>query len=392
MRKAVKKILAVTVALVVAIGLAEVAIRLFYSPGDFLTVTLVPDPVLSHRIPPNSAGHDENGYRNRFVPDRPSIIAVGDSQTYGTSAGDRESWPAQLQGTSNRTVYNMGVGGYGPVDYAHVAAEGLEKFSPDLVVVGFYFGNDLIDCYNDVYSGDAHAELRDPRRVTVASGAREAEATQEGLSLGVRNWLSRHSMLYGLVKNRLSNAVFFLRAQAQAEEVGPDRLMVWEDPDRAAIRTAFTAQLRLSALAVEDDRVAEGVRITGEVMGRLRRELDARGVAMLVVLIPTKESVYEPLVASGGGRIPEKLRSLWEAERQRRDAIEEVLSTQGIAWVDALPAMQVALREGRQLYPQDGDGHPIGAGYGVIAEVVAGHAVVDRLNARNEDAGGEVDS
>ena len=392
MRTALNKSIAGTVALIIALVMAEVLVRLFYSPGDFLIVKLVPDPVLGHRIPPDSGGHDASGYRNRAVPDRVAIIAVGDSQTYGTSAGDLESWPSQLAEMSGQAVYNMGVGGYGPLDYGQVANEGVARLAPEVVVVGLYFGNDLMDCYHDVYSTDVYPDLRQPERATTARRDADTKPTNEHWSRGLRTWLAQHSMLYGLIKNRLSNAVFFLRAQAEAEEVGADQLMVWQDPERPAIRTAFTPRRRLDALGLDDERISEGRRIAAEAMRRLKHELDEKGVAMLVVLIPTKESVYESLVESQGSTVPDALRALWAAERYWRRAMTDSLSEQGIPWVDALPALQSALREGRQLYLQNGDGHPIGAGYGEIAKLVAAHETVRRVNPLRDDVRGRDDS
>src|SRR5688572_30586092 len=44
----------------------------------------VPDERLGHRPNPDKPGHDRKGFRNPEVPAKADIIALGDSQTYGT--------------------------------------------------------------------------------------------------------------------------------------------------------------------------------------------------------------------------------------------------------------------------------------------------------------------
>src|SRR5262249_21309281 len=103
-----------------AILLAEFGLRFTVNPGDFLHATLIDDPVLGHRIQPLTTGHDGLGYRNIVVPERADIVAIGDSQTYGVGAPRDSSWPYQLSQLLGENVYNMAVGGYGPLQYLYL--------------------------------------------------------------------------------------------------------------------------------------------------------------------------------------------------------------------------------------------------------------------------------
>jgi hypothetical protein len=59
----------------------------------------------------------ENGIRSNgsgeFSDSTESILAVGDSFTFGDQVSDSETWPAQLERLSGRKVINAGVSGYG---------------------------------------------------------------------------------------------------------------------------------------------------------------------------------------------------------------------------------------------------------------------------------------
>src|SRR5437667_5453104 len=117
-----KKILlnftAIALSTAFALLLAEFGSRLFLNSSDFLLLDAVSDPVMSYVPSPSAmAGFDKWGFRNRQVPESADIVAVGDSHTYGNMARMVESWPYVLGRLTGRQVYNMGLGGYGPIQY-----------------------------------------------------------------------------------------------------------------------------------------------------------------------------------------------------------------------------------------------------------------------------------
>lgn len=69
--------------------------------------------------------------------DKPPILAVGDSFTFGEEVADGESWPADLQRITGRRVLNGGVSGYG-FDQIVLRAEALAPlYRPGAIVVAF---------------------------------------------------------------------------------------------------------------------------------------------------------------------------------------------------------------------------------------------------------------
>ena len=69
------------------------------------------------------------------VASRPTILAVGDSYTFGDQVEDHETWPAHLETRMMQSVLNGGVFGYG-VDQTILRAESLLKdYNPKILIV-----------------------------------------------------------------------------------------------------------------------------------------------------------------------------------------------------------------------------------------------------------------
>jgi len=121
---------------------------------------MIEDPLLGNLPNPDFAEHDEWGYRNaligplglrsRRVPSQVDVVVLGDSQTYGINSSAEDAWPARLSEYTCRSVYNMAVPASGPPHYLYNLDKAL-KLDPDLVIVGFYFGNDFWGSADFVY-------------------------------------------------------------------------------------------------------------------------------------------------------------------------------------------------------------------------------------------------
>ncbi len=90
---------------------------------------------------------NEKGHRS-LSPSSPdasryTVLAVGDSFTFGVDANDTETWPYLLQSKDPRlNVINLGVGGYGIDQMYLVLEESIREYHPQLVIVAF-IGDDL---------------------------------------------------------------------------------------------------------------------------------------------------------------------------------------------------------------------------------------------------------
>jgi hypothetical protein len=169
------------VLVLLVIGFLEITLGLlaFVSPRvDWLlaspwTTKTIPDARLGHRPDPAYPGHDRKGFRNLEVPAKAHIVALGDSQTYGTGVEPEDAWPRQLESMTRKTVYSMAYGGYGPT-HSLVLWDEAVTLSPNIVIEAFYAGNDLFDSFNFVHNMGQLPELKssDPQ---LQASVREAE-------------------------------------------------------------------------------------------------------------------------------------------------------------------------------------------------------------------------
>ena len=363
-------VLAVALMLGLCVAIMEGALRLALNPSDFMQATLVDDPALGLRIAPGTTGHDALGFRNAKAPERSRIVAIGDSHTYGVSAPRDGSWPQQLSTRLGEPVYNMGLGGFGPLQYLHLARTTARNMEPKVVVVGLYFGNDIVDAYYLAHGRPHwHGWRRSAAPVNDAPAAAEEPPKRFG---ALRDWLSRHSMIYSVTRATVTGALARRAPPAQAAASAvTDQRWTWQDPAAPATRTVFKPAGRLQAVDPARPAVAEGLLITERALTELQAEVSGQGARLLVVTIPTKERAYCAYLKSTAATMPPAHARLCDVESNTRARLTDVLTRERIEHVDATPALEARIAAHAQLYPPDDDGHEVAAGYGVIAGVVA---------------------
>jgi hypothetical protein len=348
--------------------------RVLLEPVDFLRPVLMQDSVLGYVIKPGTGGHDGWGFRNKTVPPSAQVVAIGDSQTYGVSAPARESWPAALQQISKLSVYNISLGGYGPVQYYHLLTNRALTLNPEVVIVGLYLGNDLFNAYRVAYSNKKWNQLKRTdfpiAKEAVKSAEEEATTNDNGpVGYSLRYWLGVHSVLYNVaIHSAIGELARVMEAKSSAIDTPMERSILY---NKNGILTGFTPDRRLKALELKDPRVKEGLRITLDLFSRMNVYALAQKVHFLVVLIPTKESVHakylenDPTLKNAGA-----VRSLLVNERSVNSAVKTFFEERKIAYVDPLPELQQ--QAGLvPLYPGNYDGHPNKNGNRIIAETVA---------------------
>ncbi|MDO8577770.1 MAG: SGNH/GDSL hydrolase family protein, partial [Dehalococcoidales bacterium] len=359
-------------ATIFAILAAEVIVRHIGHPGDYLVATLVDDPVLGHRIEPNTAGHDRRGFRNGSTADKAWLVAVGDSQTYGVSASLDKAWPKQLEDQIGRPAYNMGIGGYGPIEYLYIVENETPKLDPSVVVVGVYFGNDFADAYRSAYSREHWKSMRlsNVPRIEQDNKTDNLERKDDKAFGGLRDALARQSVLYGMVRVNFGHLFQFHEGARIAANKSENEQFVWVDPKEPDIKTIFTPSHRLDAMDVNKATMREGLRLTKEALLRMNKHLVDQNRGFLVLMIPTKERVYCDYIAKQGHEVPRTYSYLCAVETKVKEELSSFLEQSGIKYVDSIDALQKKVVEHEKIYKQNDDGHPLAAGYGAIAQAV----------------------
>jgi hypothetical protein len=310
----------------------------------------IPDSELGLRGNPEFVDHDEAGWRNATRPDRVSVVAVGDSQTYGSEVSRYDAWPQIAARESAVSIYNIAIGGFGPYQYWRLIDDAL-ALSPELILVAFYDGNDYFDSWSDVYRAGRHPEMltpdleqraellaleeRSPLHADWAATRRVRKGSTRADFLDFVGWLERSVAVFKLVRgvvvavsgpgdppeSRVRRQ--FAKYSKVAAGSDPGLLVAFEDGDRSTI---FTPRGRLATLDPSDPRVRESERLTFSFIDRILAAVGDRA-SLAFVLIPTKELVYADRVRESGQNLHESYRQLLEGERTLRDRLKTRLDT-----------------------------------------------------------------
>ena len=363
---------------------------------------VVPDARLGQRPNPRVPELDAAGWRNAARPQRADAVAIGDSQTYGDEVAREGAWPQQLAKLAGREVYNLALGGYGPVEYERLLDEAL-LLSPPLVLVGFYAGNDLADAYLSAYPRALAPELRsaDPELVErcEALDARadikaDWERTNDARKGRSSNALRRAAARF----EEASRVLAFLRAlvyavhppaprdyadvgaadfdelRQRAADAGSDLLLPFAAPP---LQTVLTPAARRAVVDTGDPRIEEGLRIAQGALLRMQQRCAESGCRLAVVGIPSKELVFAERLRASGAPQPTAFAELALRETLMWERLRAELARAGIPLIDALPRLRALVASGRNPYRDDWNGHPIALGNGAIAEAVLASGVQD---------------
>jgi hypothetical protein len=362
LNKYLKVFVLILISLVLSLLIAEGVARLVFDPIDFLKPRRVPDDALRYRIEPGTGAHDSLGFRNKSVPSGAEIVAIGDSHTYGISARASESWPSALGRMTGKTVYNMSLGGYGPAEYLYLMENEALKLHPRLILVGFYLGNDLMDSFTAVYSID---RWRDMRKPGFGSPPGNEDADDDDFSYGIGDWLAGHSVLY-----RLVSSSFIGDNLRQARRLKRGEEIVMLEDESSGINTGCTPAQRLKGLDLGRAEVREGLALSLAFFDRMNELARKNNVSFIVVIIPTKESVFARYIG-GNKALPasDKIDYLLRNEREADGEIRKYFDARGIRYVDALGPLSLSAGK-EQIYPNNFGGHENKNGYGVIAGAV----------------------
>lgn len=397
MRK-LKNFVFATITLIVTLVVVDLALHLAASVSPYVNSLVafvpakLPDDRLGHVLNPDYPEHDSNGFRNPRVLESADIVALGDSQTYGSGVESGEAWPHVLARLSGRSVYSMSAGGYGPL-HSLLLWDDAMRLKPGVVVEAVYAGNDMYDAFNLVYRQGGLSEYRigNPDIKAQIDRAQAEETIQSrvsrmyrrgrtkaaGNTRVVKDWLYDNSKIVGLIKRfqhelkqrrkagkaPLGDDEKWARSLSFAEKYS-DYAYAFED---SISRTVFTPEYRLAALDLNDPRIAEGQRILIEALRSMRRRAEAHNVRLVVLFIPTKELVFYQRAA---GIESDSYRELIELETEFWNSLRELMASESIEYIDALPALRAKLDAGEQPYKLSHNGHPNAVGQAEIAAVV----------------------
>jgi lysophospholipase L1-like esterase len=364
----------------------EGALRAFW-PQDapFFSGLFVADPVigmrhvplLRSRMPSEASGSvavriNSRGYRGPEYPwDAPAgfrILGLGDSFAFGFGVEEEDTYLARLERALagvHAEVINAGLAGMGTDNEARLLAADGPALRPDLVLVGFFVGNDLMD----VLTGPMRTQVREgspaladglferwyrplrpgvilPRSVAPPSGNEG-----HGLPIPFKTFLRRHSLAYRFLSERVG------------------RLRMLRQGRRAGVPATEFTPFRQEAFCIKryPPEFDEAWARTTAYLAEMKGWCDAHHARLAVVVIPAEAQVYPDRWAAVRARFdlrdedfdlekPERLMAAFAAEK-------------GLPLVDLLPALRAARDTGGPLYFKS-DIHWTPRGHAVAADEI----------------------
>lgn len=359
LKTVVTNVTVIAVSTLVAVGAAEAVLRAFPQllPEEIAlrthwsalakanSASSIADPYIGFLYPPHrqrqlsnrdvsfSYVTDELGFRNASpLPATADIVVLGDSQVFSFGVKDHEAWPRLLEESlDEKRVVNLGLIGAGPRQYLRIYETFGRSFEPELVLFCIFTGNDVPDAVSfDRWLAAGATGNYDVWRFFGEDGPPTSPTLRQSYLRAFVGHTVRH------MRERSSSRTLELD--------GGGRLQVV--PSLIAHSSSGTA--------LGDPRFERVMEIVEQAYDAVRGD----GAEMLVVLIPTKEEVYLPLL---GEHTPEPATVFAEGLRQRR-----------LPFLDLTPYLQQRAEQGEQLYFEI-DGHTNAAGYSAIAEGVRAH-------------------
>jgi lysophospholipase L1-like esterase len=278
---------------------------------------------------------DAHGFNNADPwPPGADIVTVGDSLTFGYGVGPDDAWPALVaRDQRDAKVINLGLIGAGPQQYLRVYETFGVPLDPKILLIGFFVGNDFSD-----------AEMFD---AWLRSGV-------GGNYLVWRDF----GQPTGSVEEVLVKGYFYHWLRYVRKVYGNWRA---DEPKDLRLADGRHLKLRPRDLAKQTAYVEPGNRVFElaiDALDRINAIATSQGTDVVVVLLPSKEETYLPLLDGTPADPGAPLRA--------------ALAADGIEYLDLLPAFRAQAEAGAKLFFEY-DGHPNAEGYRLIAREVLAH-------------------
>jgi hypothetical protein len=352
-RQRLFKVLVPLLTCVLTVGAFELGLTIFHPVPFSIESNMYyeADPYTGFGLRPGAVGHfqmgipavaNSHGHRDVDVPVKKPpgvfrILVLGDSFTVGTNVRQEEAYPKGLE-RRLRSLYgpriqvvNSGVGGWQPIQYAEYYEHYGYRFEPDLILVGFFVGN---DAYDDLTGTD--------QLYTAVLGHRVSREAAAGALIKLQVFLYDHSNLARLWLNR--------------GPIEPDTYVRKQCDDFSEQYLAIQKERKSNHLRYSS-KLGDRAEIAVKHIGRIR-DLAGEAVPVIAALLPDENQINPALQARviDAGEIPDY------DFRMPQSMLVAMFRDIGLPTIDLLPAF---LTDQRCLYMNDThwtpEGHELAA-------------------------------
>jgi len=288
------------------------------------------------------------GFRNRPVNYFVDAVVIGDSFTFCFTERE-DCWVTHLEQNTGMGMVNLGQPATGTYSHGLILEGFGQPYEPPLVIWQF-FGNDFNDDYGLLsYRGDI--ETLDGDIIA------DAEANQKTVSTdGIDGWLRQNSVAFSILEVMITGA---RGGVAPNDHQFGEQYEVQLDNGEVL---GFGQPYEPVALDMERPANQAGLDVSRDAFDRAQTLTESWGGQMAVVIIPTREEVYEDITADYLGDDLDKIKSA-------RLAMLDLCDELDLLCYDALSDLQAQAGADESLYYYD-DMHFNPNGNRVFAELV----------------------
>ena len=298
--------------------------------------------------------HDSNGFCNpkdKAQREHNDIIFIGDSFTWCTAVGPEKTFASLLEVATGHTTYNLGVPGVGPYEYVELLRRFGLKYSPRIVVMSIYEGNDL---------RDAIRYRKTIQQTLASSGGVPGSTPASTRKTSIHKRLLRSSY----VMSYIGAAIEALSKKFHGDKINFHySVNVKGNTIPMNVTDADTDEVR-NARLLEQKKVDSGVWRNALLdFGKLARE---HGFEPLIVYIPSAYTAYASSVVFEDNAVAATLNSQSMLQRQSLEALTREL---GLGFFDTTTYLQQAVQSSALAY-YPANVHLTKQGHALIARVL----------------------
>ena len=339
-----------------------------------------PDPILGARLVPEREGWWTQEEREFIVPikinrlglrdverdyKKPQrsfrVLVLGDSFVEALQVPLESTFTQVLEKRINRgktgpavEVISAGVSGYGTASQLLYFREEGAKFSPDIVLLAFYPGNDVMNNspilekgFRPVFDGNGDVDH-------IVASKREQLSNR-------RSWLPRLEAYIFLRQIALRNRMI----SGLLTRLGLlDPNTVRKTPGEGGIPTAYGVYSK-SSTADWDDAWQR----TEKLIEQLRVEVETQGAQLVVAILSTRDQIYPGAWDNVLLSYPAMKGKDWDVDQPQR-RMESLCQRQNLRCLSLAPIFRETAKESEEVLHFPQDGHWTERGHAVAAEAM----------------------
>lgn len=362
MKNIYKNLILLLITLIIIFIIIEISLRiLFPRPLNFFDLdeelnrkplknfeTIYQRSEFTTHIELNSDGLRDREFSLEKDPETYRIISLGDSFAFGLSVELNKSYPKLLESKlkeENVEVINMGLPGYGNgQELIYLEKYGL-KYKPNMVMLGFYPNNDVIDnLVNKKFIFENGVLIKNPKKIKFSTWTK------------VKNFLSRKFHTYSLIHKMIrqnDNVAKILKKIGLISKVNQEET-----------RNLFFTDFYLKEDSNESKQAWE---ITEAILGKFIELPKKEDFKFVIFFIPSKQQINEDKLNLflEENKLENKELDVFKQQRRIANFIE---GNTGVILID--PTKEFISKDTNNTFYWEIDGHWNAEGHKLAAEIL----------------------